>query len=101
MEELDPLTRQPRLVRVPTPLRRAYDASRLAHEAATRHYQALRRAANTSNDPRTVLEFAQNAPCTASPVQAALADWITNGFKNEVEMMEAYLARMTGSAADP
>lgn len=96
-EETDPLTQQPRLVRTPTPLRQAYDAGRLAHEAASRRYQALRLAANTSSDPRTVLDFAQNAPLHRQPVQAALADWITNGFKNEVEMMEAYLARMTDS----
>ncbi|MEJ7666896.1 MAG: hypothetical protein WKG07_49030 [Hymenobacter sp.] len=93
-EELDPLTRQPRLVRTPTPLRQAYEAGRLAHEAAARRYQALRLEANTSNDPRTVLDFAQNAPLYRQPVQAALADWVTNGFKNEVEMMEAYLARV-------
>lgn len=96
-EETDPLTQQPRLVRSPTPLRQAYDAGRLAHEAASRRYQALRLAANTSSDPRAVLDFAQNASLYRQPVQAALADWITNGFKNEVEMMEAYIAQVAGS----
>ncbi|WP_223696394.1 hypothetical protein [Hymenobacter psoromatis] len=98
-EETDSLTQQPRLVRTPTPLRQAYDAGKLAYEAAAQRYQALRLDANTTNDPRTVLAFAQNAPLHRQPVQAAMADWLTNGFKNEVEMMEAYIAQVTGSAA--
>lgn len=97
-EETDPLTQQPRLVRAPTPMRQAYDAGKLAYEAANQRYQAQRLDANTTNDTRTVLAFAQNAPLHRQPVQAALASWITNGFKNEVEMMEAYIAQVTGSA---
>lgn len=97
-EEPDPLTQQPRLVRTPTPMRQAYDAAKLAYEAATQHYQDLRLDANTTADTRTVLAFAQNAPLHRAAVQAALANWTTNGFKHEVEMMEAYIAQVTGDA---
>ncbi len=99
-EETDPLTQQPRLVRTPTPLRQAYEAGKQAYEAAVQRYQALRLDATTSDDTRTVLAFAQNAPLHRLPVQEALANWTTNGFKHEVEMMEAYIAQVTGGAPD-
>lgn len=100
-EEIDPLTQQRRQVHTPTPMRLAYEAGKQAYEAAAQRYQDLRLDASTSDDSRTVLAFAQSAPLHRRPVQDALADWITKGFKNEVEMMEAYIAQVTGNPAPP
>ena len=94
-EETDPLTQQRRLVTAPTPMRQAYEAARQAYEAAVRRYNAQRLDANTSPDQRVVLDFAQNAPIYRRQVQDALAAWISAGYKNEVEMMEAYIAQVT------
>lgn len=99
-EELDPLTHQYRRVRAPTPMRQAYEDTRQAYDAAMQRYSALRLDATTSSDPRTVLDFAQNAPLYRREVQDALATWISAGYKNEVEQMEAYIAQVTGRAAD-
>ncbi len=95
-EEIDPLTQQRRLVTAPTPMRQAYEAARQVYEAAAQHYSARRLDATTSPDQRLVLDFAQNAPLYRRQVQDALAAWISAGYKNEVEMMEAYIAQVTG-----
>ena len=100
IEEIDPATNQPRRIVVPTPMRQAYTAGQLAYADALGRYNSLRSAANTTTDSRTVLDFAQNAPLYRRQVQDALATWISGGYKNEVEMMEAYIAQVTGRLAD-
>jgi hypothetical protein len=99
-EEVDPVTHRYRQVRVPTPMRKAYEAARQAYQEAAQRYSALRLNANTSSDPRAVLDFAQNAPLYRRQVQDALATWTSAGYKLEVEMMEAYIAQVTGHAPD-
>lgn len=98
--ETDPQTGATRLVSVPTPMRQAYEAARQAYAAAEQAYQARRLEANTSADPRAVLDFGVNAAGYRRQVQAALHAWVSGGYKNEVEQMEAYLAQVTGCPPD-
>lgn len=98
-DETDPLTGKIRSVRVPTPMRQAYEAGRQAYQAAEQAYQARRLEATTGSDQRAVLDFSVNAAGYRRQVQAALAAWVSGGYKNEVEQLEAYLIQATGCPA--
>lgn len=74
---------------------KAYNEKRAAWEDAALVYNNARISALTASTPHDVHDFAVNGPIYRSKVNAALSDWINNGFKNEYEGIAARIDQMT------
>jgi len=78
-----------------SPLVKAYNEKRSAWEDAALVYNNARINSLTASMPRDVHDFAMNAPIYRSKVNAAMSDWVNNGFKNEYEGIAARIEQMT------
>lgn len=78
----------------PSPLVTAYNTKMAAYNAAALQYNSARIAALAGTDPTAVQTWAINAGILRDQVQAAMNDWITNGYKVDYEEMAAYIAQV-------
>lgn len=78
----------------PSPLVVAYNTKMAAYNAAALQYNSARIAALAGTDPTAVETWAINAGILRDQVQAAMNDWITNGYKQDYEEMAAYIAQV-------
>lgn len=73
----------------PSPLVVLYNEKMAAYVDAVLEYNTYRVDALAADNPRAVHFWAMNASSLRKKVQAAMADWITNGYKNEYEGIAA------------
>ena len=75
----------------PSPLSKAYFEKMAAYEAAALEYNARRVDALTAATPGAVHYWAMNANILRRRVQAAMMDWVNNGYKNDFEAISAFI----------
>lgn len=75
----------------PSPLVQAYNQKLAAYQDAALEYNARRIDALAADDSRAVHFWATNASILRNKVKAAMADWVTNGYKNDFEQIAAFL----------
>jgi hypothetical protein len=95
-EKTDLITGDKVLVTGPSPLVQAYTDKMAAYENAALEYNSHRIDALAADDPRAVSYWAINATTLRNKVKAAMADWITNGYKEQYEQIAAYIAQVEG-----
>jgi hypothetical protein len=78
----------------PSPMMQAYNTKQAAYLAAALAYNGARIAALAGDDPAAVENWAINASILRSQVVAAMNDWITNGYKVDVEEIAAYISQV-------
>jgi hypothetical protein len=75
----------------PSPLVQVYNTKMAAYDNAALNYNQARINALTANDPAAVQNWAINARILRDQVNAAMADWISNGYKQDYEEIAAYI----------
>jgi hypothetical protein len=75
----------------PSPLVQAYHDKMAAYDAAALAYNNARINALAGNDPTAVENWSINANILRDQVNAAMNDWITNGYKTDYEEIAAYI----------
>jgi hypothetical protein len=78
----------------PSPMMQAYNTKQAAYLGAALAYNGARIAALAGDDPAAVENWAINASILRSQVVAAMNDWITNGYKVDVEEIAAYISQV-------
>jgi hypothetical protein len=78
----------------PSPLVQAYNQKMAAYDSAALQYNAARIDALAGNNPAAVENWAINASILRNVVIAAMADWVTNGYKNDYEEIAAYISQV-------
>lgn len=77
------------------PMLKAYYAKKAAYEDAALEYNNKRLSALNADDKLAVQDFTLNAATYRSKVTAAMNDWVTNGYKEDVEKINAYIKQVT------
>jgi hypothetical protein len=90
----DPLTGKMLETTEPTEVKKIYDAKKAAYVEARREFEAHRIAALAAADPGVVHDWAANAHTYNAKAQSAMSDWVTNGYKQEVEMISAFISQL-------
>lgn len=80
----------------PSPLVQIYNEKLQAYEAAALEYNARRIDALAASDQRAVHYWAINASILRNRVEAAKADWVANGYKNDYEEIAAFIDHVMG-----
>jgi hypothetical protein len=78
----------------PSPMMQAYNTKQAAYLAAALAYNGARIAALAGDDPTAVENWAINASILRNQVTSAMNDWITNGYKVDVEEIAAYISQV-------
>jgi hypothetical protein len=79
----------------PSELQKAYFQKMAAYDAAALEYNARRIDALTATNQRAVHDWAINANIYRNKVRAAMADWISNGYKEDYEKIAAFLEQVS------
>lgn len=79
-----------------SPLVQVYNEKMAAYDAAALEYNSYRIDGLAGNDPKAVTFWALNAHILRDKVKAAMADWISSGYKNEYEEIAAYISQVEG-----
>ena len=79
------------MVSEPSPLTKAYFEKMAGYEAAALEYNARRVDALTAASPAAVHYWALNANILRHTVEAAMMDWVSNGYKNDYEEIAAFI----------
>jgi len=77
------------------PILKAYYAKMAAYNDATLEYNSKRLSALNSEDKLAVQDFTLNASTYRSKVKAAMSDWVTTGYKEDVEKINAYIKQVS------
>jgi hypothetical protein len=75
----------------PSPLVVAYNERLSAYENTALEYNSHRIDALTADNVKAVHYWAINAKILRNRVTAAMADWVSNGYKNDFEQMAAFI----------
>jgi hypothetical protein len=75
----------------PSPMVNAYNTKMAAYDAAALNYNQAQIDALTANNPAAVQNWARNAKILRDQVNAAMNDWIANGYKQDYEEIAAYI----------
>jgi len=75
----------------PSPLTRTYNEKLAAYEDAALQYNSRRIDALTASESSAVHYWAQNANILRNRVKAAMADWVSGGYKNDYEQIAAFI----------
>jgi hypothetical protein len=95
-EKTDLITGDKVQVSGPSPLVQAYTEKMTAYDNAALAYNNARINAMAADNPRDVQYFAINAPILRNQVKAAMDDWIGEGYKNQYEEINAFIAQVEG-----
>jgi len=93
-EKTDLITREKVQVSGPSPLVQAYTNKMAAYDNAALEYNARRIDAMAADDPKAGSYWAINASILRNKVNAAMSDWITNGYKEQYEEIAAYISQV-------
>jgi hypothetical protein len=74
-----------------SPLVQVYNEKLKNYEDAALEYNSHRIAALTADNVKDVHFWAMNANILRNAVRAAMADWVTNGYKNDYEQISAFI----------
>lgn len=77
------------------PILKLYREKQTAYDDAVTNYNAKRIAAMNSESPQVVQDFTLNGDVYRRRVKTAENDWISAGYKNDVEAMIAYIQGVT------
>ena len=91
----DIITDEEKEVSEDSPMMKTYNAKKSAYEDAALEYNNKRLAALNADNALVVQDFTLNGSTYRSRVKAALADWTTNGYKNDVEQINAYINQVS------
>ena len=75
----------------PSPLTKAYNEKLAAYEDAALLYNSRRIDALTASDSSAVHYWSMNANILRNKVKAAMADWVSAGYKNDYEAIAAFI----------
>jgi hypothetical protein len=75
----------------PSPMVVAYNQKMGEYENAALEYNSRRIDALTADNVKAVHYWAMNANILRNKVKAAMADWVSNGYKNEYEQIAAFI----------
>jgi hypothetical protein len=78
-------------VNEPSELSKAYFEKMAAYESAALEYNARRINALSASTPQDVHYWAMNADILRNKVEAAMMDWVANGYKNDYEEIAAFI----------
>ncbi|MBD2115014.1 MULTISPECIES: hypothetical protein [Cyanophyceae] len=73
------------------PIVKLYQEKMANYEAAALEYNNRRIAALAASRPEDVHYWAMNANILRNRVRAAMADWVSNGYKNDYEQINAFI----------
>ncbi|MBD2258596.1 hypothetical protein [Pseudanabaena sp. FACHB-2040] len=73
------------------PIVKLYQEKMAAYESAALEYNNRRIAALAASRPEDVHYWAMNASILRNRVKAALGDWVSNGYKNDYEAINAFI----------
>jgi hypothetical protein len=79
----------------PSPMMIKYNEKMAAYENAALEYNLRRIEAAAADNTKAVHYWAMNANILRNKVRAALADWVNNGHKNDVEKISAFIDQVT------
>jgi hypothetical protein len=91
----DIITDEEKEVTQDSPMVQAYNAKKSAYEDASLEYNAKRLAALNADNALAVQDFTLNAGTYRSRVKNALSDWVTNGYKNDFDSINAYINQVS------
>ncbi|MGI0491813.1 hypothetical protein ACN4EG_08370 [Alkalinema pantanalense CENA528] len=80
------------------PVKKAYDSKMVEYIAAATEYNAKRIAAQSAIGPegkQAVADWTNNAQLYRLRVKAAMDAWVSGGYRNEVDQMNAYINQVT------
>ena len=77
------------------PIVTLYREKMRAYNVALAKLNARRVAALTAKDPAAVHDWALNAEAYQNEVEAAEADWVSRGYKNEYEQIQAFIDQVS------
>jgi hypothetical protein len=80
----------------PSQFVQVYNEKMAAYDAAALEYNSYRIDALSGDNPKAVQFWAINANILRDKVKAAMADWISSGYKNEYEEIAAYISQVEG-----
>jgi hypothetical protein len=75
----------------PSPLTQIYFEKMAAYEDAALQYNSRRIDALAATNPAAIHYWSLNANILRNRVRAAMADWVSNGYKNDYESIAAYI----------
>lgn len=75
----------------PSPLVQAYNTKMTEYLSAALDYNNQRIDALAASDQRAVHNWAINASVLRNKVRAAMAEWVSNGYKNDYEQIAAFI----------
>lgn len=79
----------------PSPMVKTYFEKMAAYENAVLEYNSHRINALTASDSKAVHYWSMNANTLRNRVKAAMADWVSNGYKNEYDQIAAFIDQVT------
>lgn len=91
----DIITDEEKQVTEDGPVIKAYNEKMAAYGEAALVYNNKRLAALNGDDKASVQDFTLNAEIYRGRVKAAMNDWTTNGYKDDVEKMHAFIHQVT------
>jgi len=77
------------------PMIKAYKGKKAAYDEASLAYNSKRLAALNGDDKASVQDFTLNADTYRGKVRAAMDDWTTNGYKDDVEKINAFIHQIS------
>ena len=95
MKATDLLSDEKEPVEVDGPIVEAYNAKMAAYYDAYLEYNNHRLAALAGDDPKAVHDWAMNGQFYFNKVRAAMNAWVTQGYKNDYEQINAFIANVT------
>ena len=79
----------------PSELQKSYFTKMAAYDDAALEYNARRIDALTASDSRAIHDWAINANIYRNKVRAAMADWVSNGYKEDFEKIAAFIEQVS------
>ena len=76
-------------------LQKAYFEKMAAYDAAALRYNARKIDALTATNSRAIHDWAINASIYRDKVRAAMADWVSNGYKEDYEKIAAFIEQVS------
>ena len=95
MKATDLLSDEMEPVEVDGPIVEEYNAKMAAYYDAYLEYNNHRLAALAGDDPKAVHDWAMNGQFYFNKVRAAMNAWVTQGYKNDYEQINAFIANVT------
>lgn len=92
---LDDEQKNPLKKNVETPMMKAYKAKSVEYNNAVLEYNNKRLAAINAESPIAVQDFAINGRLYEQKVQDALNSWVSEGYKEDVEKLSAYIKQVS------